>query len=269
MSDAAEPVPWRSWRIWLAGVVLLGVGGVFGPYFVSVLLDRFGTASWALPLIVLCTGPAVLLLLTTPSVWLRSQGARTTGHAIWWAVLVLRSVELASGPARLEEAWVPSAAALALLLVPRGPKTGTFQPVAMSRILLVVVIVMIGHAGFVLSRGSLGPGSWLFAGALASGAWGLFKLRGWALLVGLGAELFLIGTVGVALWSGSGVGPELYLIEASALAVVAALTLVLVSVLRGRAPRLPEPAPWLRHLRPIAILTLWAVAVSFAVASGN
>jgi hypothetical protein len=221
-----------------------------------------------LRMMVLTLGPALLLLLTIPLLWIRTAGTRTAAHGIWWMTLVLGLLNaVAYGGGHHLELLVPTAAMVALLVAPRVFPTGRFQPVAMGRILLAAVVITTAQAGFTLSRAPLDPSAWTVGIPLALGAWGLFRLRGWALVVGLLAQLAVLGVSVTAIVADRG-GVEAWIYGASALVVLPVLGLVLVAALRGRAPALPVPPAWAGRLRPVAIVAPWALAM-WAVLGGN
>jgi hypothetical protein len=112
--------------------------------------------------------------------------------------------------------------------------------------------------------------------ALAVGAWGLYRLRGWAVVLGVLGEIgvVLLAVLGMAIGNlrgldlGFGAGDMLVYgaYGASGVAALGILGIVLASVARGRELRLPEPPAWAaRHLRWLAILGLWGTVMAGVV----
>lgn len=222
--------------------------------------------------------PVVLLGLSAAWIHRGSLGAQLSARAIWWSYLVL-SVVWASGPVESLPAagsLLAVGCGLALLAagrqgLTRADTAAAFDPIAFRGTVLASMILALSDAQLLAllgityaEAGAAGghPVALLScAGLLLVGAWGLSRLRVWAVGLNLGANLVVVALVGVV------IGRDTMLLPVLGLSALVQLVLplrMLVAFRRGVRPRDRGREP--SSVVPVVLVALFVVvAVVFGL----
>lgn len=216
--EKPQPRPSRTRR------VIATVGALAAA--LTMLLDAAISVQWGAPVLVTLAVPVVLLLAS--SVWIQRPtfSSQLLARAVWWAYLVF-GVIWSLGPADslpLLGGVVSAGCGIGLLAAERhglmrGGTGERFDPVAVRGTLIVSIIVAMADAQVLgllstvgLEAGVSTPrniGLGVCALGLATGAWGLSRLRAWALGLNLVATVAGLTILVAAPSSGGALAPVL------------------------------------------------------------
>ncbi len=230
--------------------------------------------------------PVGLLLVSAALLWRRDLGSQLLARAIWWSNLLLGTLIAISAHASEQRLGVTLAlgSGLALLVLGRlgvddADRAGAFVPVALRGTLTASLVMALADAQTLLLFGgvvlyiactrdapprSVGAGALLTASgvALTLAGYGLFRLRGWAVLLNLFANLVLVGAV---LGNVGDLPQPLRLGWAATAGIQLLLMTRLLLAFRAGAPSSPRRLPTSTTMTSaLVVLALLATAIACA-----
>ena len=215
--------------------------------------------------------PVILLGLSAAWIHREHLGGQLSARAVWWSYLVLATV-WASGPAEA----LPAAGSLlavgcgfALLAAGRQGLTragteSTFDPIAFRGTVLASMILAVSDAqllallGITYAEAGAAGGHpvalLVSAGLLLLGAWGLSRLRVWAVGLNLAASVLVVVLVAIVIGRDT---PLLPVLGLSALVQLVLPVRMLVAFRRGVRPR--DRGTELSPVVPTALIVLFVI----------
>lgn len=235
----------------------------------TMLLDAAISVQRGAPVIVTLAVPVVLLLASSAWIQRPTFSSQLLARAVWWAYLVF-GVMWSLGPAEslpLLGGVVGLGCGIGLLAAERGGLMGAstgvrFDPVAVRGTLVVSIIVAMADAQVLGLLSTVGleagvsiprnVGLGACALALATGAWGLSRLRAWAVGLNLVATVAGVVILVAAPSSGGALAPVLGLSVAVQLLLPARIAWVRRTGVRpGRAAK-----TWAASAIVVAVMSL-------------
>lgn len=239
-SESGRPLPGARWLATVAaGVAML-----------TMATDAAIGVQLGVPLLGALLMPVVLLGLSMVLIHRATLGSQLMSRATWWAYLLLGTGWSFGPPESLPAAGALLALSSGFALLCAGrvglrrqETHAVFDPIAFRGNVLISMLVALGNVMLLAQIGvtyleagerSGHPGALLVcAGIAALGVWGLSRLRAWAVLANLGANVL----VAVVLLAIVGRQPILIWVVAGSALIQMVLPLrILVAFRRGAAP---------------------------------